>query len=105
MRIGKRQKKVCYYTKTQSLYFIFLVVVNMILINMMMAIINLSFEEIKNNGEQYKNKFELIEYVKRTAKEMVGVMIAEPIVPVYLVSKVYQDNFTMKLLHCINMLF
>ena len=64
----------------------------MILINMMMAIINLSFEEIKNNGEQYKNKFELIEYVKRTAKEMVGVMIAEPIVPVYLVSEMYQDT-------------
>ena len=63
----------------------FTVVVNMILINMMMAIINLSFEEIKNNNEQYKNKFELIEYVKRTAKEMAGVLVAEPIVPVYLV--------------------
>jgi hypothetical protein len=58
----------------------------MILINMMMAIINLSFEEIKNNNEQYKNKFELLEYVKRTAREMAGVLIAEPIVPIYLVS-------------------
>ena len=71
-----------------------LVVVNMILINMMMAIINLSFEEIKNNGEQYKNKFELIEYVKRTAKEMIGVMVAEPIVPVYLVRVVRQETIS-----------
>ena len=57
----------------------------MILINMMMAIINLSFEEIKSNKEQYKNKFELMEYVKRSAKEMIGMIVAEPIVPVYLV--------------------
>lgn len=63
----------------------FPVVVNMILINMMMAIINLSFEEINSNGEQYKNKFELMEYVSRTAKEMIGAQIAEPIVPVYMV--------------------
>ena len=37
----------------------------MILINMMMAIINLAFEEIKENKDQYKNKFELMEYIKR----------------------------------------
>ena len=59
----------------------------MILINMMMAIINLSFEEIKNNNEQYKNKFELLDYVKRSGKEMMGLLVAEPIVPVYLVRK------------------
>ena len=59
----------------------------MILINMMMAIINLSFEEIKNNNEQYKNKFELLDYVKRSGKEMMGLLVAEPIVPVYLVTK------------------
>ena len=41
------------------------VVVNMILINMMMAIINLAFEEIKENRAQYQSKFELMEYVKR----------------------------------------
>ena len=66
----------------------------MILINMMMAIINLSFEEIKNNNEQYKNKFELFDYVKRSAKEMVGVLVADPIVPVYLVRKkiILQNN-------------
>ena len=59
----------------------------MILINMMMAIINLSFEEIKSNKEQYKNKFELVDYVKRTTKEMLGVLVAEPIFPVYLVRR------------------
>ena len=41
------------------------VVVNMILINMMMAIINLAFEEIKENRAQYQSKFELTAYVKR----------------------------------------
>ena len=56
----------------------------MILINMMMAIINLAFEEIKENADQYKNKFELMEYIKRSAKEMIGITVAEPIVPVYM---------------------
>ena len=63
---------------------LFLVVVNLILINMMMAIINLAFEEIKENADQYKNKFELLEYIKRSAKEMIGITVAEPIVPVYM---------------------
>ena len=63
---------------------LFLVVVNLILINMMMAIINLAFEEIKENADQYKNKFELLEYIKRSAKEMTGITVAEPIVPVYM---------------------
>ena len=58
-----------------------IVVVNMILINMMMAIINLAFEEIKSNAADYQNKFELVDYVKRTTKEMVGTQIAKPIVP------------------------
>ena len=44
------------------------VVVNMILINMMMAIINLAFEEIKQNAAAYQNKFELMDYVKRTTR-------------------------------------
>ena len=55
----------------------------MILINMMMAIINLSFEEIKSNQSEYTNKFELLEYVKRSGKEMLGVQLAKPIKPVY----------------------
>ena len=59
----------------------FAVVVNLILINMMMAIINLAFEEIKSNAADYQNKFELMDYVKRTTKEMVGTQIAKPIVP------------------------
>ena len=44
----------------------------MILINMMMAIINLAFEEIKQNQSQYQNKFELLDYIKRTNKEVIG---------------------------------
>ena len=54
----------CYYV---------LVVVNMILINMMMAIINMAFEEIKNEKEAFQNKFEIIEYIKRSIKELTGV--------------------------------
>ena len=48
-----------------------------------MAIINLAFEEIKSNKSDFQNKFELVDYVKRTTKEMIGTRIAEPIVPVY----------------------
>ena len=55
----------------------------MILINMMMAIINLAFEEIKSNKSDFQNKFELVDYVKRSTKEMIGTRIAEPIVPIY----------------------
>lgn len=65
------------------IFFIFSVVVNMILINMMMAIINLAFEDIKNNENAFQNRFELLDYVKRTAKEMIGIHVAEPIVPIY----------------------
>ena len=50
---------------------------------MMMAIINLAYEEIKSNKSDYVNKFELLQYVKRTGREMVGVDLAEPIVPKY----------------------
>ena len=55
----------------------------MILINMMMAIINMAFEEIKQNKEQYKSKFELMAYIKRTCREMVGVRVAKPVHPVF----------------------
>ena len=47
-------------------------VVNLILINMMMAIINMAFEEIKSQSEAYKNKFEIMEYIKRSTKELTG---------------------------------
>lgn len=67
--------------KSSSFY---VVVVNLILINMMMAIINLAFEEIKANKEKFKNKFELIQYMKRSLREMIGIEVAEPIVPIYL---------------------
>ena len=49
------------------------VTVNMILINMMMAIINMAFEDIKSQAEAYQNKFEIIEYIKRSTKELTGV--------------------------------
>ena len=53
--------------------FILSVVVNMILINMMMAIINMAFEDIKSQTEQFKNKFEIMEYIRRSVKELSGV--------------------------------
>ncbi len=65
------------------IFFLFSIVVNMILINMMMAIINLAFEEIKSNKSDFQNKFELVDYVKRSTREMIGLDVAEPIVPVY----------------------
>ena len=49
------------------------VVVNMILINMMMAIINMAFEDIKSQTEQFKNKFEIMEYIRRSVKELSGI--------------------------------
>ncbi len=55
------------------------VVVNMILINMMMAIINLAFEEIKSNADAYESKFQLVEYIKRTARQVIGIEIAKPV--------------------------
>ena len=54
------------------LFFVFSIVVNMILINMMMAIINMAFEEIKSQSEAYKNKFEIMEYIKRSTRELTG---------------------------------
>ena len=48
-----------------------------------MAIINLAFEEIKANKSDFQSKFDLLNYVKRTTREMVGLNVAEPIVPVY----------------------
>ena len=53
----------------------FQVVVNMILINMMMAIINMAFEEIKEQKDTYQNKFEIIEYIKRSVREITGVRL------------------------------
>ena len=55
------------------IFFVFSIVVNMILINMMMAIINMAFEEIKSQSEAYKNKFEIMEYIKRSTRELTGV--------------------------------
>eukprot|EP00095_Tigriopus_kingsejongensis_P009158 maker-scaffold798_size95657-snap-gene-0.28 protein:Tk09158 transcript:maker-scaffold798_size95657-snap-gene-0.28-mRNA-1 annotation:"polycystic kidney disease protein 1-like 2-like" len=75
------------------IFFVFSIVVNMILINMMMAIINLAFEEIKENEDQYKNKFELIDYIKRTTREMIGIQVAKPIVPIYMDGSHTEEGF------------
>ena len=68
---------------TAWIFFVFSITVNMILINMMMAIINLAYEEIKSNKAAYVNKFELLEYIKRTGNEMIGLKLADPIRPKY----------------------
>ena len=65
------------------IFFVFSIVVNMILINMMMAIINMAFEDIKAQGDSFKNKFEIIEYIKRSTKELSGVQMAKRELPVY----------------------
>ena len=65
------------------IFFVFSIVVNMILINMMMAIINMAFEDIKAQGDSFKNKFEIIEYIKRSTKELSGVQMARRELPVY----------------------
>ena len=44
----------------------------MILINMMMAIINMPFEDIKAQGDAYKNKFDIVSFIKRSMREMTG---------------------------------
>ncbi len=58
------------------IFFVFSVVVNMILINMMIAIINIAFEEIKGNRAKFESKFHLKDYVKRRVREVVGVTLA-----------------------------
>ena len=65
------------------IFFVFSIVVNMILINMMMAIINMAFEDIKAQGDSFKNKFEIMEYVKRSTKELTGVRMALRDMPRY----------------------
>ena len=76
---------------TAWIFFVFSITVNMILINMMMAIINLAYEEIKSNKSDYVNKFELVDYVKRTGREMIGLNLAEPIQPKYKDPKNQED--------------
>ena len=63
----------------------------MILINMMMAIINMAFEDIKAQGDSFKNKFEIIEYIKRSTKELSGVQMAKRELPVYKGDKDSED--------------
>jgi len=66
------------------IFFMFSVVVNMILINMMIAIITMAFEEIKENEEKFQSKFQFVSYVKRRTREIVGLTMAEKIEPKYL---------------------
>ena len=73
------------------IFFVFSIVVNMILINMMMAIINMAFEDIKAQGDSFKNKFEIIEYIKRSTKELSGIQMARRELPVYKGDKDVED--------------
>ena len=65
------------------IFFVFSIVVNMVLINMMMAIINMSFEEVKVDKHKFKSKFQLFDYIKRSARELYGSTYAKPIVVKY----------------------
>ena len=55
------------------------VAVNMVLINMMIAIINMAFEEIKENEAKFQSRFKLVEYIKKVTREVVGFDLAKPI--------------------------
>ena len=54
------------------IFFVFSICVNMILINMMMAIINMAFEDIKSQAEAYKSKFDILAYIKMTSRQLSG---------------------------------
>lgn len=56
----------------------------MVLINMMIAIINMAFEEIKENEQKFQSRFQLTAYVKKFCREVVGLEIAQPIRVEYL---------------------
>merc|ERR1719186_1254802 len=49
----------------------------------MMAIINLAFEEIKEQKDTYKNKFDIMTYIKKSTKELVGTEPGQRDLPVY----------------------
>lgn len=66
------------------IFFIFSVTVNMILINMMIAIINFALEDIKENAENYTSQFQLVTYIKRYCREVVGLQLARRTKAVYL---------------------
>ena len=65
------------------IFFVFSIVVNMILINMMIAIINIAFDEIKTRKGQYESKFALIAYIKRAVRHKLGTELHGPVVPRY----------------------
>ena len=54
------------------IFFVFSICVNMILINMMMAIINMAFEDIKSQADAYKSKFDILAYIKMTSRQLSG---------------------------------
>ena len=65
------------------IFFGFSIVVNMILINMMIAIINIAFDDIKTRKGEYESKFALISYIKRAMRHKLGTDLHEPVVPRY----------------------
>ncbi|QQP41301.1 Hypothetical protein FKW44_015624, partial [Caligus rogercresseyi] len=48
-----------------------------------MSIINISFEEVKESKAVSKNKYELLQYAKKTSRHMIGLENARRIQPVY----------------------
>ena len=54
------------------IFFGFSITVNMILINMMIAIINIAFDDIKSKKGQYDSKFALVSYIKRAVRHKLG---------------------------------
>ena len=65
------------------IFFGFSIVVNMILINMMIAIINIAFDDIKTRKGQYESKFALVSYIKRAMRHKLGTELHEKVVPKY----------------------
>ncbi len=61
------------------MFFDISVAVNLVLINMMIAIINMAFEEIKENEAKFQSKFALTAYIKKFTREVVGLDLARPI--------------------------
>merc|ERR1719397_2426740 len=55
----------------------------MILINMMMAIINMAFEDIKSQADAYKSKFDILAYIKMTSRQLSGLELQKRDLPKY----------------------
>ncbi|CAB4060671.1 PKD1L2 [Lepeophtheirus salmonis] len=81
------------------IFFAFSIAINMVLINMVMSIINLAFEEVKESKSISKNKFHLLQYAKNMTAQMIGIQNPKLIEPVYDIqesNKVIRENHLSK---------